>query len=123
MIGKKGLSALLIVGVMASSVSTAALAEGHRGGGNGVAIAAGILGAVVVGSLIANSVQQPVYQAQPERYYAPPPQVYYEQQRQPVYYQEAPRYYEPQRVAYVHEYRERREYRERGDDHDGYYRR
>ncbi len=121
MVNKKGLSVLLIAGVLASSVSTAAFAEGHRGGGgDGVAIAAGILGAVVVGSLIANSVQQPVYQ-QPQPYYAPPPQAYYQEQPQPVYYQEAPRYYQPQRVAYVREYRERRDYRERDGYRDGYY--
>jgi hypothetical protein len=121
MTGKKGWAALLIVGVLASSVSTAALADGRHGGGggNGVALAAGIIGAVVVGSLIANSAQQPAYgpvYPEPQPYY-PPQQVYY-QAPPPVYYQ-------PQPVAYVHEYRERREYREyrgyrRDDRRDGY---
>ncbi|MDY7577466.1 hypothetical protein RGU70_03920 [Herbaspirillum sp. RTI4] len=85
----KIVSALLIAGVLASSVSTAAYADGRgHGGGNGVALVAGILGAVAVGSIIANS--GPVYQEAP-RYY-PPQRVY--QEPQPVYYQA------PQQVYY-----------------------
>jgi hypothetical protein len=91
MIGKKSLVALLIVGVMASSVSSSAFARGR--GGNGFAIAAGVLGAVAVGTIIANS--QPVYEAPPPRYYGPPPE--------PVYYRAPPRYYEPPPV-YQREY-------------------
>ncbi|HEY4072998.1 MAG TPA: hypothetical protein VGM52_07830 [Herbaspirillum sp.] len=106
MIGKKSLTALLIVGVMASSVPSSAFAHGR--GGNGLAIAAGVLGAVAVGSIIANSAQ-PVYEAPPPRaYYGPPPEQ--------VYYQAAPRYYEPPPV-YVREYRRDGYYY-----HDGYYR-
>jgi uncharacterized membrane protein HdeD (DUF308 family) len=54
---------VFIVGVLAASVSTAALADDHRNHdrGTGAALAAGILGAVASGSLIANS--QPVYAA------------------------------------------------------------
>jgi hypothetical protein len=106
----KTVASLLIVGVLAASVSTSALAgdRGHRhgGGGNGAAIAAGILGAVVVGSLIANS--QPVYAA-PQPYYAPPPQpvyqpapqVYYPAPVQQSYYVPAQPYYAPQPVTVI----------------------
>ncbi|HEY4318401.1 MAG TPA: hypothetical protein VGN04_12435 [Herbaspirillum sp.] len=100
MIGKKSLSALVMVGVLAASASSTAFAGGRHhgggGGGNGLAIAAGILGAVAVGTIIANSASQPVYDA-PQPYYGPPPQQ--------VYYQ-APQYYQasPQPV-YVQEYR------------------
>jgi hypothetical protein len=85
------ISSLALAGVLAASVSTAAVADDHRGhrgsSGNSDAIALGILGVVVLGSLIANSQQsapppQPVYvapQPQPQPYYAPQPvqQVYY----------------------------------------------
>ena len=50
MSSNKMVSALLIVDVFASSASTAALADDHHDRGNGVARAAGILGAVVIGS-------------------------------------------------------------------------
>lgn len=95
MIGKKSLAGLLIVGVMASSVSTSAFARG--GGGDGFGIVAGVLGAVAVGSIIANSAPRPVY------YDAPPPQQYYYGPPQPVYYQPPPRYYQPPPV-YVDQY-------------------
>ncbi|MDB5990847.1 MAG: hypothetical protein JWQ10_2250 [Herbaspirillum sp.] len=111
MIGKKGLVGLLIVGVMASSVSTSAFARG----GDGLGIVAGVLGAVAVGSIIANSAPRPVYYDAPQPYYGPPPQPVYYQSPQPVYYQAPPRYYEP-RPVYVHEYHHRDYY-----DHDGYY--
>jgi hypothetical protein len=122
MASKKIVSALLIVGVLAASASTAALADDHRNHdrGNGVAVAAGILGAVVIGSLIANS--QPVYAA-PQQYYQPEP--YYQPEQQQVYYQPQAQYYGPQAVAYVDGgYRERHEYRRYHRyhrDHDGYY--
>ena len=93
MIGKKSLAGLLIVGVMASSVSTSAFARG----GDGLGIVAGVLGAVAVGSIIANSAPRPVY------YGAPPPQQYYYGPPQPVYYQPPPRYYQPPPV-YVDQY-------------------
>ena len=60
---QKIVSAVFIVGVLAASVSTATFADDHCNydRGNGVAVVAGILGAVVIGSLIANS--QPIYAA------------------------------------------------------------
>lgn len=119
MASKKIVSALLIVGVLASSVSTAALADDHRNHdrGNGVALAAGILGAVVIGSLIANS--EPVYSAPQPQYYQP--ETYYQPEQQ-VYYQPQPQYYGPQPVAYGDGgYREWHEYRRYHRDHDAYY--
>lgn len=119
MASKKIVSALLIVGVLASSVSTAALADDHRNHdrGNGVAIAAGILGAVVIGSLIANS--QSVYAAPQPQYYQPQP--YYPPEQQ-VYYQPQPQYYEAQPAVYVDGgYRERHAYRWHHRDDDEYY--
>lgn len=132
MAGKKGWATLLIVGALTATVSTSALADGYRGhggGGNGFAIAAGILGAVAVGSLIANAAQPaPVYAAPPQYYPPAPAPVYYEAPRQyvapaQVYYEApAPRYYREQPVAYVRPYREQREYREPvGYYRDGYY--
>jgi hypothetical protein len=138
MASKKIISSLVIAGVLAASVSTAALADDHRnhGGGNGVAIAAGILGAVVIGSLIANSqpanaAPQPYYQpqpqpypyyeAQPQTYY--PPQPVYSQPGQRVYYEQPQQYYGQQSVTVIGGgYRDRHEYR--GYQHrarDGYY--
>ena len=117
MASKKIVSALLIVGVLSASVSTAALADDHRyhDRNNGVALAAGILGAVVIGSLIANS--QPVYAAPQQQYYQPQPQYY--QPEQQVYYQPQAQYYEPQPVTYIDGgYRERRAYRWHHRDYD-----
>lgn len=123
MFGKKILPALVIVGVFAASASTAANArDHHRDGG---AIAAGIIGAVVVGSLIANSqptyaapqpyYQQPntYYQQQPNSYYQAPAQTYYSPQPvQQVYYQQAQPYYAPSTVIYSSGgYRDRHDYR------------
>lgn len=86
----KLISSLMIAGLLAASVSTAAFADDHRGRSNGngtaAAIAVGVLGAVVIGSLLANS--QPAYPA-PQ-----PAQIYYPPQPVPVY-QEAPVYYQP----------------------------
>ena len=105
MFTKKTIPALLAVAVLAVSVSSSAVAGDryHRGGGggNGLAIAAGILGAVVVGSMIANANSAPSY--------APPQQVYY-QPAQPVYVQ--PRY--------VQQY-DNRYYRDDRGYNDGYY--
>ncbi|MDB5775832.1 MAG: hypothetical protein JWP38_1965 [Herbaspirillum sp.] len=82
MAGNEIISSLVIAGVLTASVSTAALADDHRNRGNGVAIAAGILGAAVIGSLIANlqsryAAPQPYYQPQPYAYYEVQPQAYY----------------------------------------------
>jgi hypothetical protein len=125
----KIISSLIIAGVLAASVSTTALADDHRNRGNGVAIAAGILGAVVIGSLIANS--QPTYAA-PQPYYQPQPYPYYEVQPQPYYppqpvrqgyYEPQQQYYGPQPAAYIGGgNRERNEYRQdQYSDRDGYY--
>jgi hypothetical protein len=105
MIGKKSLAGLVIVGVMTASVSTSAFARG----GDGVGIVAGVLGAVAVGTIIANSAPRPVY------YDAPPPRYYYGPPQPVVYYQPRPRYYAPPPV-YMHEYR-----RNGYDYRDGYY--
>ncbi|SRR5450830_1085689 len=114
MLNKKLIPALLIATVLAASASTSAMAR-DRDGGNGLAIAAGIIGAVAVGSMIANAATPnyapaPVYQ----QVYQPAPQpVYY--QPQPVYYQPAPVYVRPAPVYVEREYRPRQGYQ-------GYYR-
>lgn len=129
MAGNKIISSLVIAGVLAASVSTTALADDHRNRGNGAAIAAGILGAVVIGSLIANS--QPTYAA-PQPYYQPQPYTYYEVQPQPyyppqpvpqVYYEPPQQYYGARPAAYIGGgNRERNEYRrDHHRDRDGYY--
>lgn len=101
MAGNKIFASIMLVGVLAASVSTTAVAGDYRGHGhnNGAAIAAGVLGAVVIGSLIANS--QPSYAA-PQSYYEPQSQPYYQSQPQPqTYYQPQPQtYYPPQPQAY-----------------------
>lgn len=121
----KSISSLVIVGVLAASVSTAALAGDHRDRGNGAAIVAGVLGAVVIGSLLANSqpayvAPQPYYQPQPYQSYAVPAPTYYSPGpvRQ-TYYEPSQQYYESQPVARYSDRYERRQYRHR--DRDGYY--
>lgn len=114
------ISTIALAGMLATSLSTSAYADGgrhrghggHGGGhrGNGVAIAAGVLGAIAIGSIIAsaNANAAPVYSA-PPAYYPPPPPArsyyeapaqYYQPQPQ-VYYQPAPVYYQPQPAAVV----------------------
>ncbi|MFL9923127.1 hypothetical protein PQR62_02535 [Herbaspirillum lusitanum] len=122
MASKKIVSAVLVT-LLASGITTSAFA-GDRyhggGGGNGVAIAAGIIGAVAIGSLIANanSAPQPVYQAPPQPvYYQQPQQVYYEAPQR-VYY-EQPRYAPPPPRYVERGYEVRQVYRY----DDGYYRR
>ena len=134
MAGNKIISSVIIVGVLAASVSTSALADDYRGNrhGNGAAIVAGILGAVVIGSLIADS--QPAYaapqsyyqpQAQPYSYYDAQPQAYYPQQAvQPVYYDQPRQYYAPAPAVIYGDsgYRGRHDYREHYRyDRGGYY--
>ncbi|WP_081801482.1 hypothetical protein [Herminiimonas sp. CN] len=124
----KIISSLVIIGVLAASVSSAALADDHRNHdrGNGAAIVAGVLGAVVIGSLIANS--QPAYAApqpyyQPQPYYEVPAQTYYPPPSvQQVYYKPPQQYYVPQPVTVIDgRYRDRHEYRAyRHHDRDGY---
>jgi hypothetical protein len=112
MITKKILPALLITAVLAASVSTSASARDR--GGNGFAIAAGVIGAVALGSIIANAAApsyyppQPVYQPAPQPvYYQAPQPVYYQAPQQVYYQQPAPVYVRPAPV-----YVERREYRD-----------
>ena len=112
------ISTIVLAGMLATSLSTSAYADGgrhrghggHGGGhrGNGVAIAAGVLGALAIGSIIANANAAPVYSA-PPTYYPPPAPTYYEappQYYQPApqpqsYYQPAPVYYQPQPAAVI----------------------
>lgn len=110
MLTKKIIPALLITAVLAASVSTSASA--HDRGGNGLAIAAGIIGAVAVGSMIANANSGPSYYAPPQQVYQPAPQPVYYQAPQQVYYQPAPVYVRPAPVYVEREYRERPVYRE-----------
>ena len=101
------ISTIAAAGLLAASLSSPALADGGRyhgngghgnhgghGGNNGAAVVAGVLGALVVGSIIANA-SAPSY-APPQAYYQPPPTpTYYEAPR--TYYQPAPPqvYYQP----------------------------
>ncbi|ASU37008.1 hypothetical protein hmeg3_01015 [Herbaspirillum sp. meg3] len=120
MITKKILPALLITAVLAASVSTSASAH-DRGGNNGLAIAAGIIGAVAIGTVIANANSGPSY-APPQQVYQPAPQPVYYQAPQQVYYQPAPVYVRPAPVYVEREYRERPVYREyRREYRDVYY--
>ncbi|MFJ3044537.1 hypothetical protein ACIPEN_01785 [Herbaspirillum chlorophenolicum] len=120
MASKKIATVLIATTLLASAAVVSVPAMAHdRGGNNGVAIAAGIIGAVAIGSLIANAVPaQPVYQAPPQQvYYQAPPQPVYYQAPQRVYY-EQPSYYAPRPVRYV----ERTEVRSyRYDDRPYYY--
>jgi hypothetical protein len=102
------ISTIVLAGVLATSMSTSAFADGGRrghGGNNGVAIAAGVLGALAIGSIIANANAGPVYAAptyyqQPAQTYYEAPQQYYQPAPQPqAYYQPAPVYYQPQPAA------------------------
>lgn len=102
------ISAIAAAGLLAASLSNPALADGgryhgnggYRGhgghGNNGAAVVAGVLGALVVGSMIASANAAPSY-APPQTYYQPPPApTYYEAPR--TYYQPAPPpqvYYQP----------------------------
>ena len=124
MISKKILPAVLVATVLAASVSTSAMAH-DRGGNNGLAIAAGIIGAVAVGSIIANAAApsyaapQVQYQPQYQPVYQPQYQPVYQAVPQPVYYQPAPVYVRPAPVYVQRGYRERPVYR--GYYRDGYY--
>ena len=120
MASKKIASVLIATTLLASAAVVSTPAMAHDRGGNGVAIAAGIIGAVAIGSLIANSQPAPVYQAPLQQvYYEAPQPVYYQPPQQVVY--EQPRYYAPpppRPVRYV----ERTEVRTyRYDDRPDYY--
>ncbi|RBH54189.1 hypothetical protein C3F00_024420 [Pseudomonas sp. MWU13-2860] len=88
--------AVVLLGVLA----VAGQAEARGGYGLGAALLGGVVGAAVVGTVVANS-QPPVYVQQPV--YVQPQPVYV-QQPQPVYYQAPPPppppgyYYQPQPV-------------------------
>lgn len=125
----KILASIFIADALATMASTPALAEGrnHSNNNTGIAIAAGLLGAVVIGSLIANS-QQPSH-VQPQQYIQPQPsytapQVYYQPQPvQQTYYEPTQSYYAPQPTIVVN-----RQYQPhrgnnyyRGRDGYGYY--
>jgi len=106
------ISTIALAGVLATSLSTSAYADGgrhrgHGGNGNGVAIVAGVLGALAIGSVIANANAAPVYSAPPayyppaQTYYEAPPQYYQPAPQPQVYYQPAPVYYQPPAAAVV----------------------
>lgn len=129
------ISTIAIAGLLAASLSTSAYAERGRhrdhgrNGGNGVAIVAGVLGGLAIGSIIASANAAPVYAA-PPTYYQPPARSYYEAPPQyyqpapqpqtyyqpaPVYYQPAPVYYQPPAAVIVESPRPWRQ------QHHGYY--
>jgi hypothetical protein len=93
--GQQKIASVLIATTLLASaavVSTPAMA--HDRGGNGVAIAAGIIGAVAIGSLIANAQFRTGLPGPAATGLLPGPQpVYYQPPQQVVY--EQPRYYAP----------------------------
>jgi hypothetical protein len=100
MINTKSISALVIAGVLAASASMPAVAGNYYSDGQ---IAAGVLGAVLVGTAIANSNHNNYAPAQPyyapqQSYYSQPQTTYYEAPQ--TYYAPAPVYYAPP-VSYV----------------------
>ncbi|KAF0865697.1 hypothetical protein [Pseudomonas sp. LD120] len=91
------------IALLIGALAVADQASAHGGGWAGPAALGAVVGAAVVGSVIANQsrpvyVQQPVY-VQPAPVYAAPPPVYYQPApvyvQQPVYYRPAPVYYGP----------------------------
>lgn len=110
MINTKSISALVFAGVLAASASVPAYAGNYYSDGQ---IAAGVLGAVLVGSAIANSSNNnyapaPTYYAPQQSYYAQPQQTYYTapqttyyQEPQTTYYQQPQTYYAPAPVYYA----------------------
>lgn len=100
MAGKRLVSTLVITGVLVASVSTSALAGDRHN--NDAAIAVGVIGGIVLGSLIANAQSAPapqVYypsQPEPQPYYAPPQTYYPAAPVQQVYYGAPQPVYVPQ---------------------------
>ncbi|MDX9667745.1 hypothetical protein QMK50_22555 [Pseudomonas sp. P5_152] len=93
----------LLIGAFAVAGQAQAHGGGYYGWGAPAAVGA-VVGAVVAGSVIANSqrpvyVQQPVYLQPQPVYIQQPPPVYYQPPpvyvQQPVYYRPAPVYYGP----------------------------
>jgi hypothetical protein len=135
------ISTIAASALLAASLSGAAHADGGRyhgnggyrghgghGGNNGAAVVAGVLGALVVGSIIANANSAPSY-APPQTYYQPPPApTYYEAPRtyyQPspppqVYYQQAPVYQAQPATVVIQSGYERPYWRERQRYQYGY---
>ncbi|CRM00489.1 hypothetical protein [Pseudomonas sp. 31 E 6] len=85
------------IALLIGALAMAGQASAHGGGWAGPAALGALVGAAVVGSVVASQprevyVQQPVYVQPQPVYYAPPPPVYVQQQ---VYYRPAPVYYGP----------------------------
>lgn len=76
------------VALLIGTLAVAGQASAYGGWGAGPALLGAVVGATVVGSIIANQDQRPVYVQQPV--YVQPPPVYY--QPQPVYVQPQPVY-------------------------------
>jgi hypothetical protein len=97
------------IALLIGALAMAGQASAHGGGWGGPAVLGALVGAAVVGSVVASQPRevyvqqpvyvqpQPVYAAPPPVYYAPPPPVYVQQQ---VYYRPAPVYYGPPRGYY-----------------------
>ncbi|MCZ8182001.1 MAG: hypothetical protein O9322_03450 [Beijerinckiaceae bacterium] len=90
--GKKAAAAALVALTLGAGMAASTGEAEARGGRKGAIIAAGILGALAVGAIAANSAHaSPGYYADSGYDYAPPAPVYH--QPTPVYYQGGPGYY------------------------------
>lgn len=90
--GKKAAAAALVALTLGAGMAATTGEAEARGGRKGAIIAAGILGALAVGAIAANSAHAaPGYYADPGYDYAPPAPVYH--QPTPVYYHAGPGYY------------------------------
>jgi len=97
------------IALLVGALAMPGQASAHGGGWGDPAELGALVGAAVVGSVVASQprevyVQQPVY-VQPQPVYAPPPPVYYAPPppvyvQQQVYYRPAPVYYGPPRGYY-----------------------
>lgn len=91
-LGKKAAAAALVALTLGAGMAASTGEAEARGGRKGAIIAAGILGALAVGAIAANSAHAaPGYYHDPGYDYAPPAPVYH--QPTPVYYQGGPGYY------------------------------
>lgn len=87
------------IALLIGTLAVAGQASAHGGWGPGPAIFGAVVGAAVVGSVIAGHEQRPVYVQQPV-YVQPPQPVYYQGyygRPQPVYYGPPRGYYGPPR--------------------------
>lgn len=90
--GKKAAAAALVALTLGAGMAATTGEAEARGGRKGAIIAAGILGALAVGAIAANSAHAaPGYYADPGYDYAPPAPVYH--QPRPVYDHAGPGYY------------------------------